>query len=604
MLSLQLPALASLLLATLAPAGGQKAPMPQRAEPMDGVGLYDLVANYTTLRRRWSSAQSVRSFHLGASPLAFGLHMPVCGDWDGDGWDSVGLYETGTGEFALTDVNQSGDPEQVIPFNTPGTYPVTGDWDGDGIDTIGSYAPGSGTFRLRNSNSSGPPSLQFAFGPYLTSIPIAGDFDGDGVETIGVYSFDLGTFYLRNTNQPGTPDHVVRLGPVNSYPVIDDWNGDGIDTVGVFDLSTETFLLRDSNTTGPADHLVSSDQPGRLVWPLAGVFTGKGKLDEHTGYPWPTATPQSQGMNPALLNQAVATASGVPAFHSLLVLKNGKLVKEAYFNDWNGTRANCIKSVSKSFLSALFGQALEQGLLTSTQQTVRSLLPEYFVGNTDPRKNLITLDHLFTMRAGLHWPGETVTEWVQAADWVDWVIDQPMENTPGSVFDYSTGLTHTGSAILTRVTAGSTWDFARPNLFEPLGIDAVRWDHDPQQIDFGGSEMFMRPRDMARLGELYRNGGALDGNQIVPAQWVEDSTAPRVPLGGNQSYGYWWWRDRFAGQDSFFAWGYGGQFVFVFAEKNMVVVTTSEWNTPQADAGIQYELIFSLLRDYIVPAAG
>jgi CubicO group peptidase (beta-lactamase class C family) len=173
---------------------------------------------------------------------------------------------------------------------------------------------------------------------------------------------------------------------------------------------------------------------------------------------------------------------------------------------------------------------------------------------------------------------------------------------PGGPMIYSTGSTHLLSAILTRTTKMSTHQFASRNLARPLGIALRPWQTDPQGIYFGGNDMYLTPRDMAKVGVLYLNGGAVDGRQIVPKAWIDSSFVARTtsPFNGNR-YGYGWWRRSAHGFDIHYAWGYGGQFIFVIPGLELVVVATSDPNarrywghTDQLHALVENDIIFAV----------
>lgn len=166
---------------------------------------------------------------------------------------------------------------------------------------------------------------------------------------------------------------------------------------------------------------------------------------------------------------------------------------------------------------------------------------------------------------------------------------------------YSTGSTHLLSAIITRSTGMDTHRFAMQNLAGPLGVALRRWQRDPQGIFFGGNEMYLTPRDMLKIGTLYLNHGAMNGKQIVPRAWVDSSLAPRTisPFNGNR-YGYGWWTRTAHGLDIHYAWGYGGQFIFLVPGLKLVVVATSDADSPR-DGGHTGE-IHRLLEEEIIPA--
>jgi CubicO group peptidase (beta-lactamase class C family) len=142
--------------------------------------------------------------------------------------------------------------------------------------------------------------------------------------------------------------------------------------------------------------------------------------------------------------------------------------------------------------------------------------------------------------------------------------------------EYSTGNSHLLSAILTKATKRSTWQYAQEVLAKPIGFTLARWMQDPQGIYFGGNEMILTPRQMLAFGELYLNLGQSGGQQVVPSQWVKDSFVPRGKSNfSDQLYGYGWWMRELGGEQAYYAWGFGGQYIFVVPRLQLVVVTTS-----------------------------
>ena len=184
--------------------------------------------------------------------------IPVAGDWDGDGDDSVGVFRKTIGTFLMRNSNSSGDADANAAFYQSTDVPLAGNWDGDADDTTGVFRPSNNTFYLRNTNNP-TTDITVAYGaaqaPY-NDIPLVGDWDGDGDDTIGVYRRQTATFLLRNSNTAGSPDISVAYGtpssPTDDVPVVGDWDGDGDDTIGVYRRSTNTWLLRNSNTAGSA----------------------------------------------------------------------------------------------------------------------------------------------------------------------------------------------------------------------------------------------------------------------------------------------------------------------------------------------------------------
>jgi hypothetical protein len=174
---------------------------------------------------------------------------------------NLGLYSEATGEFQIS-TGLGNPPITSFSFGVggPGFVPLSGDWDGDGDDTVGLYTPASGTFFLRNSNTPGPADIEFIFGAGGTGfVPLSGDWDGDGDDTIGIYTPASGTFFLRNSNTPGPADieFVFGAGGTGDVPIKGDYDGDGKDTISIYTPASGTFFLRNSNTPGPADTTVN-----------------------------------------------------------------------------------------------------------------------------------------------------------------------------------------------------------------------------------------------------------------------------------------------------------------------------------------------------------
>jgi CubicO group peptidase (beta-lactamase class C family) len=182
------------------------------------------------------------------------------------------------------------------------------------------------------------------------------------------------------------------------------------------------------------------------------------------------------------------------------------------------------------------------------------------------------------MRSGLEsTSGANYGGWVKSANWVRFALRQPIVSEPGTAMQYRTGTSHLLSAILTKVSRKSTLQFAQEALATPLGFQLASWPRDPQGIYFGGNEMLLTPKQMAAIGDLYLNRGFFKGRQILPSAWVDTSCVPRTTSvwDGDRRYGYGWWIQTFGRHTACFAWGYGGQYIFVFRDLNLVVVATS-----------------------------
>ena len=298
------------------------------------------------------------------------------------------------------------------------------------------------------------------------------------------------------------------------------------------------------------------------------------------------------------LTAARTSAAALPRLHSLLVSHRGQLVLE-YYREPRFARPANVKSVSKSVVSALVGIAIERRLIPSVKTPIGDYFPQ-LKSDPDARKRNITIEDLLTMRQGLESTSfDNYGSWVRSRNWVRYVLERPMLADPGTTVEYSTGSTHLLSAILTKATRRSTWSFAQEALGAPLGIRIAPWPRDPQGIFFGGNDMLMTPRQMLAFGELYLNRGRARGRQIVPAAWVQTSCdgRGRSRFNPDQEYGYGWWIRDFAGERACFAWGYGGQYIFVFPSVDLVVSLTSA--TTDRDRGYRqalFELLEGMLR--------
>jgi CubicO group peptidase (beta-lactamase class C family) len=302
------------------------------------------------------------------------------------------------------------------------------------------------------------------------------------------------------------------------------------------------------------------------------------------------------------LSAVRTAAAALPRLHSLVVRERGEISFEYYAPGHGASRLANIKSASKSIISALVGIAIDNKLIPSVNEPIVRWFPE-LRNDRDSRKQRITIDDLLTMRSGLaSTSGGQYGRWVSSANWVRYALNQPMVSDPGSSMEYSTGTSHILSAILTKATGRSTHVFAREVLAKPLGIALAPWPRDPQGIYFGGNEMLMTPRQMIAFGELYLNRGLVNGKQIVPAEWVERSCTPRTRSrwDSEREYGYGWWMQTFGGQRACFAWGFGGQYIFVFRALDLVVAVTSATTVSDERRGYRRQL-FDLLEQHVLP---
>lgn len=314
-------------------------------------------------------------------------------------------------------------------------------------------------------------------------------------------------------------------------------------------------------------------------------------------------TAPERRLDPARLEAVLQQAAALPRLRALIIARDGVPVVERAFRGPGLDRPVNIKSASKSILSALVGIAIERRVFAGLDQPVAPILADDLPADPDPLLAQVTIDHLLSMRAGLdRTSGPNYGRWTSSPDWVRYILAQPFVDRPGGRMLYSTGSSHLLSAALTRAAGRSTLALMRDWLGRPLGITVPEWPRDPQGIYFGGNDMALSPRALLRFGELYRRGGVIDGRRVLPEGWVEASWTPRTqsPFTGH-AYGYGWFITAARGHPVYYAWGFGGQMLYVVPDLGLTVVMTSDPTARSRDGYL--EQLHGLLADGIVAAA-
>jgi CubicO group peptidase (beta-lactamase class C family) len=336
-----------------------------------------------------------------------------------------------------------------------------------------------------------------------------------------------------------------------------------------------------------------SQQTGQENWPVEN---------------WQSSLPEAQGMDSSLLVQMFETIQKDDIrLHSLLIVRNGNLVTEAYWTPYGPDDKHTIESITKSVVGTLIGIAIDKGAITGVDQKMVDFFTGRSIKNMDDQKEAITLQNLLSMTPGLNCQdlssaGQGV---FQASNWIQYLLDLPVTDPPGTRWIYCSGAVHLLSAILQQATGMDARTYANTHLFEPLGIPLVEeqdWNTDPQGVTNGIAGLYLTPRDLAKYGYLYLNQGNWNGRQVVTKEWVEQSTREQAYIGIDdyaggldRRFGYLW--SIFPDQSMYGYLGMAGQELFIVPEKNLVIVFTSALEVGKEAA------LLRLINDYIVPAA-
>jgi len=270
--------------------------------------------------------------------------------------------------------------------------------------------------------------------------------------------------------------------------------------------------------------------------------------------------------------------------HAILVQRGDEIIVADAPRGPGLDRVANIKSCSKSIIGLLTGNAIAQGVIPSVDTTIGDIAPSIIPTDATPGVEDLTIEDLITLRAGLEGTsGRNYGAWVNSENWVSFALRRPMVASPGGRMIYSTGTTHILGVVLAVATGKSLLAQARAVLGQPLGIEIPSWTQDPQGYYFGGNQMALTPRGMLRIATLMRDQGRFDGDQIIPADWIDQSTQARTrsPYSG-LAYGYGWFLSR---SGFIIARGYGGQIIAAHPEKDMAVAITSDPTSPARSGG-------------------
>ncbi|MCX7746886.1 MAG: beta-lactamase family protein [Clostridia bacterium] len=289
---------------------------------------------------------------------------------------------------------------------------------------------------------------------------------------------------------------------------------------------------------------------------------------------WQYSEPEEQGLDAEILEKMFQYIHDTNInLHSLLIVKNGYMVVEKFFDPYTKEDKHNIFSITKGVISSLVGIALHEGYFETLSQKVKGFFPDVAIDRSSSLEN-ITVKNLLTMTTGIK-DGQASKPGVFIRNWIKHFFSLPVEEKKRGAFCYNNENAHMLSILLQRVTGENTLEFAKRKLFKPLEIEDVEWELGPERANAGGWGMKMLPHDVAKLGLLYLRKGSWKHTQILPGKWIEEAWTPHIKLDfyelrpSIKGYGYMWWLNAFSG---YRVNGFGGQYLWVFPEHDMVMV--------------------------------
>jgi CubicO group peptidase (beta-lactamase class C family) len=299
--------------------------------------------------------------------------------------------------------------------------------------------------------------------------------------------------------------------------------------------------------------------------------------------------PREQGMDSAVLYNLYVKANNLDNLYGLLVVKNGYLIAEKYFNGTSVTYASSTASVTKSITSALAGIAIKEGFITGKDQKLKDFFPEIDWESTDPRKSEITVEQMLQMRSGYPWEESDgyLNTLFQTSNWIPLLSQFLLMQDLGTQFGYSNLTAHIIGILISRSSKKTLLAFAKEYLFDDMLITVPYWPADISGYYYGMGDICLTPRSLAKFGQLYLRNGVWNDIQLIPSEWVDESLSiySASTYGRdiliyirNLQYGYLWWSGTSGSHQIWYAWGHGGQMIVIIRDLNMVIVATA---TPQ-----------------------
>jgi CubicO group peptidase (beta-lactamase class C family) len=325
------------------------------------------------------------------------------------------------------------------------------------------------------------------------------------------------------------------------------------------------------------------------------------QLSAQTGISLQRSTPEAEGLSSEVITSFIgALEQEIDAPHSLMIVKNGKVVTEAWWDPYNAQTPHELWSLSKSFTSTAIGFAVQEGLL-SIDDLVISFFPDKIPENPDWQLKQLRVKDLLTMTTGHNkepFPADTDDDWVKT------FLDSELPYLPGTHFMYNTPATYMLSAIIHKISGEKLIDYLYPRLFEPLQIEKPQWEMDPKGINTGGWGLHLKTEDITKFGQFYLQKGKWNGSQLLSQDWITMATSKQVSNGSNpdndwmQGYGFQFWRSRY---NTYRGDGAMGQFCLVFPDQDTVVAITSGTNNMGEIMQLTWDIILPVLKEGKIP---
>ena len=338
---------------------------------------------------------------------------------------------------------------------------------------------------------------------------------------------------------------------------------------------------------------------------------------------WTNIKPEESLDSFEKFTEIVDSSKSVTDLRSLLVVKNDKLIFEKYYNEKNDLRPQHLQSVTKSIVSLLVGIAIDKEYILNEMAPVGEYFPDYFSKHNSQKKQEITIQQLLTMTTGLGFSDhasyskyENTKSWDSLSEWRSyWLVDDYIshalsydlvESEDHPIVLYNTPSCNLLTGVIKASSALDAKQFADKFLFKPLGIKNYHWYADSNKNYLGGHALFLRPRALAKIGQMILNGGIYNNQRIISKSWIDKSFQTSLPNtysledanNLNLDYGYLWWLASHEGTDFKFAWGWGGQFLILVPSKNALIVSTAY---PDADSYNHMRTSQQIIREIALP---